>query len=324
MENTNVAKKSFSRIGFALLAMAAVSLGMQVGVMAILNLVAGKNWMETPILYVATFVPVYVIGIPVGLLIMKDVPKERIEEKDMSFGKWLMFFSICIFAMYIGSVLGLVVSTVFKGGAQVENPLQSYVSGNIVMQIIFLVILAPLIEEFVFRKVLIERMRPYGEKLAVVISALCFGLFHQNFMQFFYAFFLGLIWGYIYIRTGKLRYSAALHMTINFLGSIVAGRLTSGLDLEALQNLDPQNMNAVLEMYKNPAFIGLLIYLFIIGIIWIVGLVMFCINFGKRFYYHVSAEVPKGEVFKTAILNPGLLLFIIFAIGMCFAALFMG
>ena len=80
--------------------------------------------------------------------------------------------------------------------------------------VVFLVILGPIFEEWMFRKQLIDHTRKYGEKTAILLSGLAFGLFHMNLFQFFYAFLLGVMFGYIYMRTSKLRYSTAMHMII--------------------------------------------------------------------------------------------------------------
>ncbi len=61
-----------------------------------------------------------------------------------------------------------------------------------------------------FRKEIIS-LRRYGEKTAIMFSALAFALFHMNVFQFFYAFGLGLMFGYVYTRTSRLRYSVAMH-----------------------------------------------------------------------------------------------------------------
>ena len=60
------------------------------------------------------------------------------------------------------------------------------------------------------------------ELLAITVSAISFGLFHGNLTQFFYATLLGLIFGYVYTKTGKVIYSMALHMLVNFFGGFVA------------------------------------------------------------------------------------------------------
>ena len=67
----------------------------------------------------------------------------------------------------------------------------------------FLVIVGPIFEEWLFRKQLIDHTRKYGEKTAILLSGLAFGLFHMNLFQFFYAFLLGLMFGYVYTRTSS-------------------------------------------------------------------------------------------------------------------------
>ena len=89
-----------------------------------------------------------------------------------------------------------------------------------IWNVVFLVILGPIFEEWMFRKQLIDHTRKYGEKTAILLSGLAFGLFHMNLFQFFYAFLLGVMFGYIYMRTSKLRYSTAMHMIINFNGAV--------------------------------------------------------------------------------------------------------
>ena len=84
---------------------------------------------------------------------------------------------------------------------------------------LFMVILAPIFEEIFFRKVVIDRLRRYGDLPAIIISGLVFGLIHGNFSQFFYAALLGMVFGAIYVHTGKLGYTIFLHMLINFMGS---------------------------------------------------------------------------------------------------------
>jgi len=57
-------------------------------------------------------------------------------------------------------------------------------------------------EEFVFRRCVINHLKPYGEKAALITSAFLFALFHGSINQIFYAFGLGLVFGYLYL-SGK-------------------------------------------------------------------------------------------------------------------------
>jgi CAAX amino terminal protease family. len=99
---------------------------------------------------------------------------------------------------------------------------------------VFVVLAAPVIEELFFRRLLIDRLRGYGQRAAVAVPALAFALVHGNFTQVFYAFFLGLALGYVYIRTHRIGYTIMLHMAINALGSLAPlvtdeGRIFSGV-----------------------------------------------------------------------------------------------
>lgn len=102
-----------------------------------------------------------------------------------------------------------------------------------IWNVVFLVIVGPIFEEWLFRKQLIDHTRKYGEKTAILLSGLAFGLFHMNLFQFFYAFLLGLMFGYVYTRTSKLRYSTAMHMIINFNGGVLAPWVLTRVDLDS-------------------------------------------------------------------------------------------
>ena len=177
--------------------------------------------------------------------------------------------------------------------------------------IVFMVILAPLIEEFIFRKTFIDRMRPYGEKLAVVTSAAMFGLFHGNLSQMFYAFSLGLVFGWVYLRTGRLRYTVGLHMLINFFGGVVSVELTkwAGDALEKLESLDAGDL-AQLSGLLTPGVIALLLYSAVLMGCAVAGLVLLIVK-GRRVRFEPTpSELPRAQRFGTAWLNVGMILFV--------------
>ncbi len=90
--------------------------------------------------------------------------------------------------------------------------------GSFLTMLICVGIAAPIIEEFAFRKVIFSLFREYGFCVAAVVSAAMFSLMHQNFTQFAFTFFAGLIFAYAYERSGKLIYPILLHMLNNCYG----------------------------------------------------------------------------------------------------------
>ena len=84
------------------------------------------------------------------------------------------------------------------------------------------VIMAPICEEYIFRKLLLDKLRAFGDVTAILITAITFGLTHNNFHQFFFAAFSGLIAGYIMLKTGKLFYPILLHFMFNMMGTFLS------------------------------------------------------------------------------------------------------
>jgi len=83
------------------------------------------------------------------------------------------------------------------------------------------VVIAPIFEEFIFRGAVMHILMPYGNGMAIFISAFCFGIYHGNFQQFFFAFVLGIVLGYITIATKSIFCSTVLHAMFNSVSGII-------------------------------------------------------------------------------------------------------
>ncbi len=304
-----LAKRQFSIIGLGLFAIMVITNVLQLAVSALVVNIYPQGGGPSWLLWVCTFAPMYLVAVPLGLLIMKRVPRVQREGKSMGAGKFVSAAIISIFAMYAGNIIGnIILSLIYEViGADSANPLLVYaLDDSQWLRILIMVIIGPVIEEYIFRKQLIDRTNVYGEKLAVFTSALIFGLFHGNLSQFFYAFALGLIFGYVYLKTGRLRYSAALHMMVNFLGSVVAPAVLGSVDPAALgaDMSDPAALKAALMQ-----MLPLVIYVLAIIALSLAGLVLFCINVRKVSFGVSRLELTKGLKFKTVWLNVGMILF---------------
>lgn len=311
----NPARKTFNRLGFGLFTIAAVTILLQIllGALTAAGLPVSEN---TWILWLITFAPLYLVGIPLGLLVMRKAPREEAAPVRLGVGNFFVFLIMCFPLMYGGNLIGTLLSSLLSGGSA-QNPLNSFAFDSSPLKILVIVVLAPLAEEFVFRKQLIDRTVRYGEKTAILFSALSFGLFHMNLFQFFYAFALGLLFAYIYVRTRRLRYSLALHMIINFVGSVLAPYLVSRMGEDTLAQLsggqvDPETMAALL-----PQIGGFLLYLFAILGLSIAGLILLIVKLPKLVFRPAAEELPKGQAFPVAYLRPGYLLFVLTCAAVC-------
>lgn len=85
----------------------------------------------------------------------------------------------------------------------------------IVMTFITMAIIPGFVEEFLFRGLVQSNLRPFGKGVAIVGSAVLFGLMHQNIQQIFYATVAGLVLGYLYEVTGSIWCGILLHLMNN-------------------------------------------------------------------------------------------------------------
>ncbi len=75
-------------------------------------------------------------------------------------------------------------------------------------------------EEFLFRGLICARLRPYGKTVAIVGSAVLFGLMHGNLGQLLYTTAAGVMLGWCFVETGSIWPGVIAHMLNNLLGVI--------------------------------------------------------------------------------------------------------
>lgn len=89
-------------------------------------------------------------------------------------------------------------------------------SDSLIWQIVSVGILAPILEEIVFRGILFHNLRAaVGSWPAMIASGIIFGLMHYNLVQFVYAFLLGIFFAYLLEKTGELWTCILAHIAAN-------------------------------------------------------------------------------------------------------------
>lgn len=98
--------------------------------------------------------------------------------------------------------------------------------------IVTVVVMAPLFEEFIFRGVLLESTRAkYGVMAAWLVSSAIFGIIHMHPTVAVNAFAMGLVLGFIYLRTDSIWSTIILHAVNNGIAylALIAGHGNSML-----------------------------------------------------------------------------------------------
>lgn len=219
-------KRILCRVGWALSALLILS---QVGgvIVSIIGDIFFNQFSQTSIFtFLSGVMPIYLIGFPVFAKIIKKIPKSiNIEKRKLNIREIIKLIIISFGALYVFNILTNFINlgiSILKG-SQIVNPLSSFLENANIYQITFFVaILAPIMEEIIFRGMLISRLRQFGDEVCIFVSAFSFAMFHGNLSQFFYAFALGCIFAYTVLRCGTIKYAILLHMIINFVGSVVS------------------------------------------------------------------------------------------------------
>ena len=293
---TNVNVKSvFSIFGLAAAVLGVVVNLVQMIIITIFNVVnpafESNGWFR----YLLIAVSFYLIGFPICCLILKSIPDgPKREEENLTFGGFIKFFLISYFIMVLLNLFTtgfLWIVGNFKE-ADVVNPLESVLSNSSIWAtIIFAGILSPIIEEVLFRGVMLNKLRTYGDKIAIITTALLFGLFHENFSQFFYAVGLGMIFAYVTLKTGTIKYSIGLHIMINMMGSVIGTQ--------------------VLNSTIATMIFGIVVWVFVIA-----GLILFIKDFKKTSLLPGEVTIEKGHILSETWLNVGMIINLIISLAL--------
>jgi len=97
-----------------------------------------------------------------------------------------------------------------------QSATEALYSGGLVWELICSAIFIPVLEELVFRGLVLARMVKRVPKVwALVISSVMFAVMHYNPVQFLYALVLGFVLGLIAIKTKHIYASIIGHMAVN-------------------------------------------------------------------------------------------------------------
>ncbi len=303
------ARHTFSKVGAAYLVLVAallvISYAVQYAIYYTAPWLLAEWWMS----WVLSLLPLYGGALPIAWLVLRRIPTSphnpdfthrgaTVDKPGFGFGQYMLLLIIAFGCMTAGGLVGSIVMSVLSAIMDYDyaNGLVSIVSESpIWATFIGTCICAPIGEELLFRKLLIDRTRRFGDLPAILLSGLLFGLFHGNLFQFFYAAAVGMILAYLYTRTGKYWLCVAMHAIINFMGSIVTPNLAALL---------PEDMVS----FTTPVqpFIYLFIILWQYGTL-IAGIVLFCVLLSRRKLSRGITPLYRENGASVMFLNVGMI-----------------
>ncbi|MDR2532011.1 MAG: CPBP family intramembrane metalloprotease [Oscillospiraceae bacterium] len=161
-------------------------------------------------------------------------------------------YALSIIASFISHLVAYLLQPVFGGGGlrDVFEGVMPQTAAEVIIMLIMVGLISPVLEELIYRHLLLVPLRRYGDFQAVIITALLFGFFHGNFTQFLYTTMGGLIYGIVAVRANSVKPAIALHI-INNVFAILLSQFFAKADtaenplLTLIANLFPYGMLAL-------------------------------------------------------------------------------
>ena len=148
-------------------------------------------------------------------------------------GGWLMAIMVSVATLAVGFLMDPVNAALPKMPESLEKILENMVSdGPLWVSLLSVSVMAPFFEEWLCRGMilrgLLRKMHPVW---AMVISSFCFALIHFNPWQGIPAFVLGMLFAYVYYKTGSLKLTMLMHC-VNNTFAVIVGQIDSLKDVD--------------------------------------------------------------------------------------------
>lgn len=274
-------KKSIEKIGFGIAIMFLISWIWAIFIRNKLNLTSIQNT-------IIGIIVLYVIGLCLFKLIIKNIPNYKIEKGKISLKELVICFLLQFSSILVMSVLTVILSKI------TGNEIGGEIDALTPLMLFQLLIFNPIIEEYVFRKLFADKLLKHGELLFMLTSSFCFSIVHGvslGIPQILYTFILGMIWSYVYIKSGNLLVPIILHSLSNLFGSVI---------IQSLQSVSQ---------------IAVSIYSMCIMLMGIVGIILFFSN-KKKIKIDNDNKLITKLALKDIFFNKGILFYIIITITM--------
>ena len=161
------------------------------------------------------------IVIPFGILALTNknnyqqdlIPTEKISAKSCYL--WVTFGMLCcILANYVVSIMVVIFKAFGHDPLQIDTPEPTNFVTSVAIAI-GTAVMPALCEEFAMRCCGLGLLKKHGKAFGVVAISIVFGLMHGNIIQFVFATLIGLILGYVTIKTNSIVPAVLIHLFNN-------------------------------------------------------------------------------------------------------------
>ena len=178
--------------------------------------------------YAFNMIAVHILSISVPFTVMAMILKKRFvgplvpvkKVKPAVFWSWVgVGMGVSIGASYLTNVI---ITLIKQGGYELSQPEYGKAQDpvTLILMVFAIAIVPAIFEEYALRCCTLGVLRGRGKGFAVVAVSIVFGLLHGNVIQFIFAFLVGLIAGYITVKTDNVIIAMLIHGFNNGLSAV--------------------------------------------------------------------------------------------------------
>jgi membrane protease YdiL (CAAX protease family) len=182
------------------------------------SLLAADSGVTALILDIIALIPASIITILITRSMLHYKIKEQLKRPSLGVPEFFLYLVVAYGIAGAGEFLSLVMQTLFeKFQLKVTTPNFSLAGNNVqnALIILYVCLLGPIFEEILFRGLILQSLRPWGDKLAIIVSGVLFGLMHLNLTQGIPAALLGMFFGFVAVKCGSIVPTVILHIMYN-------------------------------------------------------------------------------------------------------------
>lgn len=127
---------------------------------------------------------------------------------------FIIYFAIFFLGIHILNILNIFTITISN-----LKEKQSTIQGFLYVDTLWTVFISPVLEEIVFRGVIMNNLKKYGIKIAIIVNSIFFAFSHYDIEKIMPVLFMGIILSHITYKY-SLKYSIIFHFFLNLLGII--------------------------------------------------------------------------------------------------------
>ncbi|MBR5636392.1 MAG: CPBP family intramembrane metalloprotease [Pseudobutyrivibrio sp.] len=154
-------------------------------------------------------------------IIYKGMPKlipSHIEKNEII--KSIIWVILVVVVGVLTNII-LTKSGLIYHSANFSKASKTLTDGSLWIKILCNALVIPVLEELLMRGIIAGQLCLwYGPVQAVVLSTICFGIIHNNIVQFIYAVIVGLALGFMYVKNKRLWMCFVAHGLINLIAII--------------------------------------------------------------------------------------------------------